>query len=326
MILSPDSQVLLLLCSHLGLQSNPDPVPLTLRDWNPLARKLQTESLRPGSLLDFSEQDIATQLSLTVEEAQRISRLLERGGTIAIELERLESLGIRVITRADEDYPQRYRQQLKDSAPTTLFYAGNKDLLGQPGIAVIGSRNVDQVGQDCAAYIGNACARSGLVLYSGGAKGVDSIGMNSALEGRGTAVGILADSLKRAIRSPDARAALVRGDLCLVTPYSPDAGFSVGTAMGRNKLIYALADYAVVVASDVEKGGTWAGATEAMKAEWIPVFILEYQDMPEGNRILLEKGGIAFPYLIPESFSKLPEWMKERANQIKPKPTQLELL
>ena len=326
MILSPDSQVLLFLCSHLGLQSNPDPLPLTLRDWNPLARKLQTESLRPGSLLDFSEQDIATQLSLTVEEAQRISRLLERSGTIVIELERLESLGIRVITRADEDYPQRYRQRLKDSAPTILFYAGNKDLLGQPGIAVIGSRNVDQVGQDCAAYIGNACARSGLVLYSGGAKGVDSISMNSALEGRGTAVGILADSLKRAIRSPDARAALVGGDLCLVTPYSPDAGFSVGTAMGRNKLIYALADYAVVVASDVEKGGTWAGATEGMKAEWIPVFILEYLDMPEGNRILLEKGGIAFPYPIPESFSMLPEWMKERANQIKPKPTQLELL
>ena len=156
MILSRDSQALLLLCSHLGFQSNPDPVPLTLRDWNPIARKLQTETLRPGSLFDFSEQDIAMRLSLTLEEAQRISRLLERGGSIAIELERLESLGIRVITRADEDYPQRYRQRLKDSAPAILFYAGNKDLLGQRGIAVVGSRNVDQVGKDCAAYIGNA--------------------------------------------------------------------------------------------------------------------------------------------------------------------------
>jgi hypothetical protein len=48
--------------------------------------------------------------------------------------------------------------------------------------------------------------------------------------------------------------------------------------------------------------------------------------MPEGNRILLEKGGIAFPYPFPEFFSKLPEWLKDQANQIKPKPTQLELL
>lgn len=29
--------------------------------------------------------------------------------------------------------------------------------------------------------------------------------------------------------------------------------------MGRNKLIYTLADYALVIASDAETGGTWAG-------------------------------------------------------------------
>lgn len=199
-------------------------------------------------------------------------------------------------------------------------------MLGQPGIAVVGSRNVDQVGQDCAAYVGNVCANSGMVLFSGGAKGVDSIGMKAALDGRGYAVGILADSLERAIRNPEFRLALINGELCLVTPYAPNVGFSVGAAMGRNKLIYTLADYAIVVASDVEKGGTWAGSSEAIKAEWLPVFVLEYSDMPEGNRVLLEKGGISFPYPFPKSFSKLPEWLKERANRIKPKPTQLELL
>lgn len=323
MTLSPDSQVILLLCSHMGLP--PDPAPFTLRDWNPLSRKLQAISLRPGALLDLSEQDLAAQLNVSSEEASRISRLLERRGSLAVELERLESLGIRVLTRADENYPIRYRQRLKNAAPAVLFYAGNRELLGQPGIAVVGSRNVDQVGQDCAAYIGNACAWSGLVLYSGGAKGVDSISMRAALDGRGTAVGILADSLERAIRVPEIRVALLRGDLCLVTPYAPNAGFSVGAAMGRNKLIYALADYAVVAASDVEKGGTWAGATEALKAEWIPVFILEYPDMPEGNRLLLKRGGIALPYPFSIDFAKFPDWLNAQAGQIKPKPAQLGL-
>lgn len=325
MILSPDSQVMILLCSHLGLPSDPDPAPYTLRDWNPLARKLQEVSLRPAGLLDLAEPDLVALLSLSNEEAGKIYRLLERRGTLAIELERLESLGIRVFTRADECYPLRYRQRLKDGAPAVLFYAGNLDLLGQPGIAVVGSRNVDQVGQDCAAYIGNACAWSGLVLYSGGAKGVDSISMQSALAGRGTAVGILADSLEKAIRAPETRAALMRGDLCLATPFSPNAGFSVGTAMGRNKLIYSLADFAVVAASDVEKGGTWAGSTEAMKAGWVPVFILEYPDMPEGNRALLKKGGIPFPYPFPEDFARLPGWLAEHASHPDPQPKQLGL-
>jgi predicted Rossmann fold nucleotide-binding protein DprA/Smf involved in DNA uptake len=231
-------------------------------------------------------------------------------------------LGIHVLTRADADYPARYRQRLKESAPAVLFFAGEKALLGQPGIAVVGSRHLDEAGQACADFVGNACGLSGLVLYSGGAKGVDTLSMNAALAARGTAVGILADSLEKTIRDPENRAAISRGDLCLATPYSPSAPFSVGTAMGRNKLIYTLADYAIVVASDAEKGGTWAGATEALRAKWIPVFALDYPGMPEGNKMLMEKGALGFPHPFKENRLKLKEWLDAQATQIKPDPTQ----
>ena len=184
------------------------------------------------------------------------------------------------MTRADTGYPRRLKQRLKHAAPAILFGAGEQALLGQPGLAVVGSRNVDDQGKTYADYIGNACAREGLVLYSGGARGVDAISTNAALEARGTAVGVLAHSLEKAIRAADARPKLVSGDLALVTPYSPNAGFSVGAAMGRNKLVYALADYALVIASDVGKGGTWAGAMEALKAKWSPVFVLDGPDVP----------------------------------------------
>ena len=46
--------------------------------------------------------------------------------------------------------------------------------------------------------------------------------------------------------------------------------------MGRNRLIYTLADYAIIVASDAETGGTWAGATETLKNGWVPIFVLEH--------------------------------------------------
>ena len=121
-------------------------------------------------------------MELTEAEAERLSRLLARAEELRAELQRLARLGIHVVTRADADYPQRYRQRLKDAAPTVLFYAGEPALLGQPGIAVVGSRHLDQAGQDCAAFVGNACGLSGLVLYSGGAKGVDTLSMNAALE------------------------------------------------------------------------------------------------------------------------------------------------
>lgn len=314
MILSPDSQVLLLLCSHLGLPAEPEFSPLTLREWNPLVRKMKAASLRPADFLNLSQVELQIRLELSMEHAARITRLLERSGTLAIALERLENLGIRPLTRADSDYPEKYRQRLKESAPAVLFYAGEKALLGQPGIAVVGSRHLDEVGQACARFVGNACGLSGMVLYSGGAKGVDTISMEAALEARGTAVGVLADSLERAIRG--ANAALSRGDLCLITPYSPNAGFSVGAAMGRNRLIYTLADYAIVVASDAETGGTWAGATEALKNSWIPVFVLDYEAMPEGNKLLLQKGALAFPHPFKDAPVKLPDWMKENTAKL----------
>lgn len=319
-MISPDSQTLLLLCSQLGLPSEPEFSSLTLREWNPLARKLQALSLRPADLLDLSQAELQTKFELSTEHATRVARLLERSGALAIVLERLNNLGIYALTRADKDYPEKYRSHLKDSAPAVLFYAGEKALLGQPGIAVVGSRHLDEAGQECAKFVGNACGLSGQVLYSGGARGVDTLSMESALEARGTAVGVLADSLEKQVKVQ--KDALSRGDLCLVTPYSPNAGFSVGAAMGRNRLIYCLADYAIVVASDAETGGTWAGATETLKNNWIPVFVLEHSQMPDGNKLLLQKGALAFPHPFKDKPVKLPEWLKEKAVELPTQPSQ----
>lgn len=321
-----DAQVLLLLCSHLGLDKDSDFAPLTLREWNPLARKIHASAFKhPDALLGLTAGEIKSQLDLAEKEAQRLIELLARRENLDIELRRLASLGIQATTRADLDYPQRYRQRLKESAPIVLFYTGEPALLGQPGIAVVGSRHLDQAGQECATFVGNACGLSGQVLYSGGAKGVDILSMKAALEARGSAVGILADSLEKAIRPPEIQRALKSGDLCLVTPYSPNAGFSVGAAMGRNRLIYCLADYAIVVASDAEKGGTWAGATEALKNGWVPIFVLDHAAMPDGNHLLLQKGGISFPHPFPEHYSKLSRWLQDHSVSPKTQAMQLGL-
>ncbi len=325
MTLSPDSQAMLLLTSRLGLSNQPELAPLTLKEWNPLARALRAASLRPEALLGLDAAALQSRLGLDEDTAGRVERLLQREAGVALELERLAALGIHPMTRADAAYPARYLQRLKDAAPPVLFYAGEPALLGQPGVAVVGSRNLDEAGRACAEFVGNACGLAGLVLYSGGARGADTISMDAALANRGAAVGLLADSLEKAVRANSHKAELERGDLCLATPYSPNAPFSVGAAMGRNRLIYTISDYAIVVASDVEKGGTWAGASEALRNQWLPVFILEHEAMPEGNRRLLQKGGLPFPYPFPVGFRELPAWLQEHAGGQASSPTQMGL-
>jgi len=193
MTVSQESLTLLLLCSSLALDDD-SLKPLTGREWNSLARKLHAASLTPGDLLSRPVADLARLLHLDAPFTSRLERLLARRAALHAELERFAQKGIFPLTQNDADYPEKYRLRLKDSAPPVLFYAGEKALLGQPGMAVVGSRHLDEAGQECAAWVGNACGLAGRVLYSGGARGVDSISMAEALQARGTAVGATASS------------------------------------------------------------------------------------------------------------------------------------
>jgi predicted Rossmann fold nucleotide-binding protein DprA/Smf involved in DNA uptake len=133
---------------------------------------------------------------------------------------------------------------------------------------------------------------------------------------------LLADSLEKGVRAADARAALEGGQLTLATQYSPNASFTVGTAMARNKLIYALADFALIIASDAEKGGTWAGAEEALKSDFIPVFVVDGPNVPDGNRLLIKRGAIPFPDSFDDSPSSLGDWFEEHRPVNMPVPMQ----
>jgi predicted Rossmann fold nucleotide-binding protein DprA/Smf involved in DNA uptake len=194
--------------------------------------------------------------------------------------------------------------------------------LNKRGLAVIGSRNVDERGFALTEFIGTACAESKLTVYSGGARGVDKTAMGAALAAGGSAAGLLADSLERGVRASDARTAIEEGQLVLATPYSPHASFNVGMAMARNKLIYALADFALVIASDAEKGGTWAGAEEALKANRIPVFAVDGPEAPAGNRLLVKRGAIPFPETFDDAPSSLGDWLEEHGEAKAPASVQ----
>jgi predicted Rossmann fold nucleotide-binding protein DprA/Smf involved in DNA uptake len=291
-ILTPDSQAVILLCSTLGSESE-SLRPLRPREWNDLAQKLEMSNLSgPADLLGLTAQELSGGLGLSEVDANRVFGLLERGGQLAIELERLISRGIWPLTRLDRKYPTRLNASLKHAAPPVLFGAGDTSILNQGGVAVVGSRNIDEAGVEFAQRIAELCAGDDVVVISGGARGTDAIAMGAALEAGGKVVGVLADSLERSVRAPDVREPLSEGRLTMVTPYWPSVSFSIPGAMGRNKIIYGLADYAVVVASDFEKGGTWAGAVEALKGGFCGVFVRADEEAPEGNSELRKKGAM----------------------------------
>ena len=322
MKLGNDSFALFLLCTHLGLPDEPGGKPLSPREWQQIEEKLRALGFEVGDLTGSSSERIESMLQTTRAEAERLSWLLNRGDALEQDLERLEELGIWVITRFDEAYPPRFTERLKGAAPVLLYGAGDPQLLNRRGLAIVGSRNIDERGFALTEFMGNACAESKLAVYSGGARGVDKTAMGAALTAGGYAVGLLADSLEKGVRAADARSHIQEEHLTLATPFSPHASFNVGMAMARNKLIYALSDFGLVIASDAEKGGTWAGAEEVLKAGWVPVFVVDGPSVPDGNRLLLKRGAIPFPASLDVSPSSLGDWLEEHVPIKEPRGVQ----
>ena len=246
----------------------------------------------PSRLLGVVEEQLAAGLGLAPELAGRVVALLDRATAMALELERLEEAGISVVTPFDDHYPRRLVDRAGASAPVVLYAAGAVDLLSEPGIGVVGSRDVSPEGAQVAGMAAQIAARVGVPLISGGARGVDQIAMSAAFEAGGVVVGVLAESLMRRLRSVDMRRAIHEGRTVICSPYSPEAPFSVGNAMGRNKLIYALSDLTLVVAAEVETGGSWSGAAEALRRRFGRVAVWRGPGEGPGNALLEERGAV----------------------------------
>ena len=254
--LSADTQVALLLCSRFSRENTDTPTPLKPSEYNQIAKWLLRQDMRPGDLLEYEARERLQQSTDELSDAQRVLYLLDRGGLLALQVESWTNQGLWVISRSDEAYPQRLRERLKQLSPPILYGAGDPRLLAYGGLAMVGSRNTDAIALDFTRAVGRRCVQDGIQVISGGARGVDQTAMLAALEAEGNVIGILANDLARASVSSQYRDALREERLVLVSPYAPRAGFNVGNAMGRNKLIYALSDWTLVVSSDAGKGGT----------------------------------------------------------------------
>jgi predicted Rossmann fold nucleotide-binding protein DprA/Smf involved in DNA uptake len=293
--ITENAKAILLLCGRFGAGDDTGAQPLNIKEYDEVASWLASKKWWPADLLNEEKQGALSDAFAPVDPA-RIKALLARGASMAIAVEKWINKGLWVLCRSDEAYPQRLKQHLKRCAPPILYGAGDRALLSKGGLAVVGSRHIDVEAEEFACSVGRGAAQSGMQLISGAARGVDETAMHGAFEEGGSVIGVMADSLLRASVSGKYREGIRNGQLMLISTYNPEAGFNVGNAMGRNKYIYALADFAVVVSSDYQEGGTWAGAEEELRRDGgRPVFVRTGAGVPRGNTELLHKGAKPFP-------------------------------
>ncbi|MEL4296812.1 DNA-processing protein DprA [Acinetobacter ursingii] len=284
-------QATMLLCCYFNKNEVKNFKPLSGLEYSKLAQWLYQNKWSPADLLTKTDE-ILTEWSDSKGKitAERIKQLLGRGVSMSFALEKWTKQGIWVISRVSEFYPKAIKKHLGEQRPPILFGLGNQQLLNQAGLGFVGSRSISEDDGFFASDKAIQAVDEGYTVISGGAKGVDQVAMKAALDHGGRSVGILADG----IYTNEARRIFLdylrQGTLVLISPFFPEAGFSVGNAMARNKFIYTMSESVLVVKSDKDKGGTWTGAKENLNKKWVPLLVRDIQE--EGNQALIQMGGI----------------------------------
>ena len=270
------AKVYLLLTGRLGVGrgSRADAsTPLKLRELNDLEKRLADIGQSVLDLTSPGSDALLNELGESWDQG-RMRGLLGRGIKMSLAIEKWQRSAIWVLCREDEGYPKLFKDRMCDSAPPIIYGCGDTDLLDTDCIAVVGSRRADGKILEFARTVGRQSVDADFTVVSGGARGIDQAAMGGVLDAGGFAIAVLANGLSNAAIASENRMPISEDQLLMVSPFDPGAGFTVGNAMGRNKLIFALSNAGLVAETDYEKGGTWAGATEQLKRlKFVPMFV-----------------------------------------------------
>jgi DNA processing protein len=190
-----------------------------------------------------------------IVSAEIAARILSDMDSPAVDaaLEWAAADGHAVLTLADTDYPQPLLETA--DPPALLYLHGRRELLGRPGLAVVGSRNATPQVISNAEHFARAFSDAGLTIVSGLALGIDAAAHRGALAGTGSTIAVLgtgADILypqrNRALGERIAREGLIVSEFPLGTP--PHGG----NFPRRNRVISGLTLGCLVVEAALASG------------------------------------------------------------------------
>jgi DNA processing protein len=261
------------------------------KTYHALARKIEAKGLGFADLFTLDSDDLVREFAVTPAVAGKIVAAGLGLEEIAAMREGMTERGIAILVAGMPGYPEKCVTWMGDSAPPLFYALGPIDLVEAKGIGIVGSREATEQGMQAARVIGRAIADAGAVVVSGHAGGIDAYGHLGALEQGGGTIACLPDGIEHFRLRPELREVFENGSLLALSQHSPTRPWSTGGAMARNTVVCALSDVVIVV--EAQLGGGSMHAAETARAMGKPVFAVELDPLPEGNRALIQTGAQA---------------------------------
>jgi DNA processing protein len=268
------------LASWLQLALTPGLGPSTVR-------KLLREFGLPQAVLSRKRNELAAYAGAAALDALHspaVREAVERALDWAAQPQRL------VVTLADESYP---RSLLEIADPPPLFYAhGRLELLQNPGLAVVGSRNATAQGERNAEDFAKALSASGLTIVSGLALGIDAAAHRGGLAGQGSTIAVLGTGIDLVYPQRNAAlAAAIAERGLLVSEFPLGTPAAAHNFPRRNRLISGLARGCLVIEAALASGSLITARSAAEQGR--EVFALPgsiHSPLSKGCHALIKSG------------------------------------
>lgn len=248
------------------------------------------------SIVDFfglSENDWKNIYQLEDVQITDLNKAKSELGSNAFLAESLLSQGYEIIPITSPEYSKTLKENLKAThSPSVLYVKGNKKILEEKSIAIVGSRAASENALKFTDNIAKNASKDYKVVVSGFAKGVDKQALDSAINYKGQSIIVLPQGIttftsgfKKYYKQ------IIDGDVLILSTFHPKATWDVGLAMARNPIIYGLANE-IFVAESSNKGGTWSGVIDGLR-KGRKIYVREPEPSEtNANNLLIQKGAV----------------------------------
>jgi predicted Rossmann fold nucleotide-binding protein DprA/Smf involved in DNA uptake len=272
---------------------------------NNLIIKFYHESgMPPEVFFNLTENEWKNKFELSIKELEDLNVARSELANNAFIAEKLHNEGYELIPIVSPEYSKTLKESFKNGAPTLLYIKGNKQIMSEKSIAIVGSRNASEISLQFTDNIAKLASKEFKVVVSGFAKGVDKQALDSALIYKGQSIIVLPQGIltfgsgfKTYYRQ------ITDGDLLVVSIFQPKTPWQTELAMARNPIIYGLASE-IYVAESSESGGTWSGALDGIRKGRRVLVRKPGSEEKNANELLIRKGALAVDFngnIIPET-------------------------
>ena len=165
----------------------------------------------------------------------------------------VQSPAHKLIILGSSDYPEQLAE-IPDP-PLVIYAVGNIELLRRPQLAMVGSRNPTQYGRRVTKLFAEEIAKSGIVITSGMARGIDSAAHRGALDVNGKTIAVLGTGCDQIYPPENSRLMheiMEKG--LILSEFPPGVGPASTNFPQRNRLVTGMTCGTLVVEARMRSG------------------------------------------------------------------------